>query len=252
MVRIGSCNLGLFLKIDQSVIEPSEDPIGFYTGIFSEGYGPYMFEVSSGATKLNIDGTPNSDHPMTCFGRMNDDIYDNNYNVRFRADGAIIVIRRIFPGDELLIDYGEGYNDEWDWIRQLALTALVSHISDNFTFITDVSKSITLKDIKSSNNPLLTYIKSIIYSEAWTENMHSLTIQPSNDPTGLGLFLSSGVTFEKYKFGGWGSGKIFPEVLQKRGQSVFFAILGTKHALPQLTHPYYSLRSEKIMGRSGN
>ena len=52
--------------------------------------------------------------------------------------------------------------------------------------------------------------------------MHSLTIQPSNDPTGLGLFLSSGVTFEKYKFGGWGSGKIFPEVLQKRGQLGFF------------------------------
>ena len=82
---------------------------------------------------------------MTCF-----DISDGNPNVKFGKDGTIIVIRTIYPGDELLIDYGDDYIGEWDWIRQEALTELASNIKSRFPFVTDLPNS--LEGLNSSKS----------------------------------------------------------------------------------------------------
>ena len=81
-----------------------------------------------------IDGTPNPDHPMTCFGRMNEDIYDRNPNVRIMDDGSLIVIRTIYPGDELITTYGDDY--DWNWLKQEALSELLQTVLKQFPFIT--------------------------------------------------------------------------------------------------------------------
>jgi hypothetical protein len=183
-----------------------------------------MFDLSSGNSELFIDGTPHPDHPMTCFGRVNDDIYDNNYNIRFLKDGAIIVIRAIYPGDELLIGYGADYTKKnWDWIKKLALSALIEDLTTRFHFLTDIPPNVSLRELSLSRHPVLVAIKDIIMGDTWTENLHSLTISPElSDPLGLCLFLTSGLTFEKYRFGGWGVDKTFPVVVPKRGQTGFF------------------------------
>ncbi len=223
IVKVGSCALGLFLRRNQASIEPSDEPIGIYTGRFPGSEGDYLFEATAGSFSELLDGTPHSDHPMTCFGRINDDIYDNNYNVRFRADGSIVVICTIRPGDELSIDYGDGYTGNWNWIKQDALRALATEILDMFPFVQDLDKDISLEELFLSSHPLHVAMKGIITGDAWTENMHSLSVDPhSKDVLGLCLFLSAGVTFEKFRFGGWGSSKVFPVVVPKRGQTGFF------------------------------
>ena len=109
----GSHSLGLFLKSDSSPILPSE-LIGIYTGILSSGFGSYHLDLSATIKDTIIDGTPHPEHPMTCFGRINEDIYDNKVNVRFGPDGSITVINTIFPGDELLVEYGDDYRNGWN------------------------------------------------------------------------------------------------------------------------------------------
>ncbi len=87
-------------------------------------------------------------------------------------------------------------------------------------------------------------LNKLTISSPWTENMHSLSLDPLwKDATGLALYLTSGLTFEKHKFGGWGANKSFPEVKVKRGQSGHFcdswngectAIIDTKtHLSPE-------------------
>ena len=53
--------------------------------------------------------------------------------------------------------------------------------------------------------------------------MHSVSVGvPVGDITDLCLFITSGITFEKYRFGGWGVDRGYPEVVLKRGQLGFF------------------------------
>ena len=84
-----------------------------------------------------IDDTPNPMHPMTCFGRMNEDIYDEVENVCLGKNGLITVIRTINPGDELLVKYdNEDLSSKssysWDWIKQESLSALSKKINTDF------------------------------------------------------------------------------------------------------------------------
>ena len=216
----GSLNLGLFLKEGELPLSLSMI-LGYYTGRISSGKGPYHLDLTKFKDGLIIDGSPNSDHPMTCFGRINDDIYDGSPNVKFGKDGSIIVIRTIFPGDEILIEYGTDYDGEWDWIRQESFSDLASCIKTRFPFVTDLPDS--LEGLHTSKSPLSLAIKNIIYSTAWTEHMHSTVLDPeAHDILALVLYISSGITYETYRFGGWGSGKTFPTVSAKRGQSGFF------------------------------
>jgi hypothetical protein len=160
---------------------------------------------------------------MSCFGRINDDIYNNKYNVRFRPDGSIVVIRTIFPGDELVIDYGDDYKENWNWVKQDALQGLVDDILTRFPFVSDLSSNITLDELSNSNHPLQVAIRDIISGDAWRENLHSLTVDSFwSGSLGLSLFLTAGSTFEKYRFGGWGSGKSYTESNVKRGQLGLF------------------------------
>ena len=101
IIKKGSCGLGIFLRGDEHQIDPSNELIGVYSGSLLKGKGVYHLELGKGKEMIIIDGTPNPDHPMTCFGRMNEDIYDRNPNVRIKDDGSLIVIRTIYPGDEL-------------------------------------------------------------------------------------------------------------------------------------------------------
>jgi hypothetical protein len=158
---------------------------------------------------------------MTCFGRINEDIYDNKANIKFGQDGSIIVIQTILPGDELLVKYGPDYLPEWNWIKQEALTELSLIITNKFKFVNDLPNS--LDELATSKAPIAAAVLAIIEGSSWSENMHSLSVDPEGDDiTSLGLFLTAGTTFEKYRFGGWGSGKSFPEVVSKRGQLGFF------------------------------
>jgi hypothetical protein len=152
---------------------------------------------------------------------MNEDIYDNKSNVKFGKNGAIIVIQSIFPGDEILVKYGSDYLPEWNWLKQESLSELSATITDKFKFVNDLPN--ILADLAISKSPIATVVYSIIEGTTWSENLHSLSIDPKGDDVlSLGLFLTAGTTFEKYRFGGWGSGKTFPEVLPKRGQLGFF------------------------------
>ena len=81
LIKKGSCGLGLFLRDDEHQINPSNDPIGVYSGRISHGKGVYHLDLSNGTHSLIIDGTPNINQKMTCFGRMNEDIFDNRPNV---------------------------------------------------------------------------------------------------------------------------------------------------------------------------
>ena len=107
LIKKGACCLGLFLRDDEHQINPSNDPIGVYSGRISHGKGVYHLDLSNGTHPLIIDGSPDINHKMTCFGRMNEDIFDNRPNVHIKKNGALIVIRTIYPGDELVTTYGE-------------------------------------------------------------------------------------------------------------------------------------------------
>ena len=98
VAKKGSHCSGLFLRTDSAAIRPSTNPIGVYSGRISSGFGAYHLALPS----CIIDGTPDPKHPMTCFGMMNEDIYEHKYNVRINKDGTLQVIATIFPGDELL------------------------------------------------------------------------------------------------------------------------------------------------------
>ena len=172
--KVGSLSLGLFLKDDEVPLLPSETPIGIYTGRVATGTGAYHLDLSGSVEGLIIDGSPCSEHPMTCFGRINEDIYNNKTNVKFGADGSIYVIRTIHPGEEILVDYGDGYSGEWDWIKQEALTALCAQIKTRFPFVTDLPD--TLAGIQASRLSLATVIREIIHGTAWAENMHSIDL----------------------------------------------------------------------------
>ena len=106
VIKKGVLGLGLFLGDMEDVIEPSDVPIGVYSGTLSSGTGVYHLELTDKAGTRVIDGSPLKEHPMTCFGRMNEDIYDEVFNVRILDNGSIIAIRTIKPGDELLTKYG--------------------------------------------------------------------------------------------------------------------------------------------------
>ena len=171
---------------------------------------------------------------MTCFGRINDDIYDGSPNVKFGEDGAIIVIKTIYPGDEILIEYGEDYDGEWDWIRQESLSKLAAIIKNRFLFVTDLPES--LEGINTSKSPLSVAVKNIIYGTSWTEHMHSTVLDPdAHDIQALVLYITSGITFETYRFGGWGSGITFPTVTVKRGQDGFFCDSWNKKSIARIS-----------------
>ena len=68
--------------MDQDPIQPVIT-IGAHTGRFSKGTGPYHLDLSDTISDGIIDGSPHPDHPMTCFGRINEDIYKKMVNVRF-------------------------------------------------------------------------------------------------------------------------------------------------------------------------
>ena len=68
--------------------------------------------------------------PLTCFGMMNEDIYEHKYNVMIKRDGTLVVISNILPGDELLTKYDDEY--DWNWIKDEALTELVLDINTRF------------------------------------------------------------------------------------------------------------------------
>jgi hypothetical protein len=108
--RGGYCR-SLFLRGDVEAIPVSPIPIGVYTGLISSGLGVYHLQLPN----VTIDGSPNSNIPMTCFGMMNEDIYENKYNVRINKDGTLQVISTIYPGDELLTKYDDEY--DWEWLR---------------------------------------------------------------------------------------------------------------------------------------
>ncbi len=55
---------------------------------------------------------------------MNEDIYDNIYNMRINKDRNLQVIRTIYPGDELLTRYDEDSYD-WEWLKEEALSELI-------------------------------------------------------------------------------------------------------------------------------
>ena len=226
VAKLGSRCLGLFLKLGEAPIEPSHTPIGVYAGSISTGKGEYHLDLSDESGQLIIDGTPDPLHPLTCFGYMNEDIYDNKYNVKINKDGSIEVTNTIYPGDELLVRYDADFDDyDWDWIKQEALSALINEIKSNFDWIDDLEPDSTLHSIQLlTRRPLHKAIDDIIHARCWSENMHSATPSPGwTGTSGLALFLTSGVTYEKYRFGGFGSGKIFPETIIRRGKLAQFA-----------------------------
>ncbi len=190
--------------MDAPPITPSDVPIGVYSGKISEGTGVYHLELPL----LTIDGSPDSLIPMTCFGMMNEDIYDQKYNVMIKRDGSLVVISTIYPGDELLTKYDEFY--DWNWIKDEALTELLQDIKTRFPWVDDLKSDLDITMLNSmSRCPLHNSIHSIIQSKCWSEQQHSAT--PSvlwTGPSGLSLFLTSGAIYEKYRFGGFGSGKI--------------------------------------------
>ena len=163
---------------------------------------------------------PPSDHPMTCFGSVNEDIYEEVFNVRILADGSIIAICTINPGDELLTKYGDdskstkdrGY--DWNWLKEEALCALSEEIHSRFPFVDDLEADLPLETLQQRiRHPLFKTLHSIIHSESWSENLHGATPDTEwSGIDGLALFLSSGAIYDKYRFGGYGSGKSFPEV----------------------------------------
>jgi hypothetical protein len=104
VVKKGSSDLGLHLRLDAYPIYPNEKmSIGVYGGMLSTGLGEYHYDLE--ALGITIDGTPSSTNPLSIFGRMNQDIHNNKVNVHVKKDGRLIVVRTIMPGDELLIDY---------------------------------------------------------------------------------------------------------------------------------------------------
>jgi hypothetical protein len=161
---------------------------------------------------------------------MNEDIYDEVFNVRILDNGSIIAIRTIKPGDELLTKYGNdskstkerGY--DWDWLKEEALEALITELRSRFPMVKEIAGDISLGSLRESiRQPLHKAIHQIIHSETWHENLHSATPDPSWSGTdGLALFLSSGAVYEKYRFGGFGSGKSFPQVDISRGSLPHF------------------------------
>jgi hypothetical protein len=204
VAKRGSHCRGLFLRLDASPIPPSAIPIGIYSGKISKGKGVYHLELPS----LTIDGSPNPLIPMTCFGMMNEDIYDHKFNVKIMKDGSLIVISTILPGDELLTKYDDEY--DWGWIKEEALSELISDITGRFPWVDDLTDS-DLGSLKlNPKSPLHSEVLAIINSKCWSERQHSAT--PSvlwTGPSGLALFLTSGAIYEKYRFGGFGSGKTF-------------------------------------------
>ena len=74
IVKKGSCELGLFLKGTERRMDPSDNVIGVYSGLLSKGKGVYHLSLGKGKNEIIIDGSPDPNHPMTCFGRMNEDI----------------------------------------------------------------------------------------------------------------------------------------------------------------------------------
>ena len=223
VAKVGSLCNGLFLKLTESPIEPSPIPIGVYTGRISSGRGNYHLDISNKHGQLIIDGTPDPNLPLTCFGMMNEDIYDHKYNVKINGDGTLEVIATIYPGDELLTRYGDDY--DWNWLKEEALAALVKEIRELYPWVGDLGDKPSLDSIHSlARHPLHGAINDIINGRCWSENMHSAT--PSLDwtgPTGLAIYLTAGTTYEKYRFGGFGSGKIFPEVSIDRGKLARFS-----------------------------
>jgi hypothetical protein len=99
VAKLGSCCRGLYLKLGEAPIEPSAIPIGVYAGLIATGKGAYYLDLLDEYGQLVVDGTPNPDHPLTCFGLMNEDIYDNKFNVKINRDSTIEVIKTIFPPD---------------------------------------------------------------------------------------------------------------------------------------------------------
>jgi hypothetical protein len=223
VVKKGSSQYGLFLKGDQAPIPPSEDPIGVYAGTISSGVGEYHLELKFGQINLIIDGTPNYEHPLTCFGRMNEDIYNNKVNIRILKDGSLKVIAMILPGDELLTEYDSEY--DWNWLKEEALHELLIEMRILFPWLHDVSPDLSLDDLDAQiKHPVLGIIHRIINSSMWTSELHSATPDPLlQGIKGLTIFLTSGITYEKYRFGGFGSGAEFPESPIKRGALHLFS-----------------------------
>ena len=187
--------MGIFLKGTELQMDPSEDVIGVYSGFLSKGKGVYHLSLGKGKNEIIIDGTPDLNHPMTCFGRMNEDIYDKRPNIRIKNDGSLIVIRTIYPGDELITSYGDEYN--WDELKQEALTELLHTILTRFPLINDIKADEKLTDFgTATRHPVRACIRDIVQSATPTNELHSATLDPSwLGIRGLATFLTSGVVY---------------------------------------------------------
>jgi hypothetical protein len=172
VIKKGVLSLGLFLGDLEDVIEPSDVPIGVYSGTLSSGTGVYHLELTDKAGTRVIDGSPLNEHPMTCFGRMNEDIYDEVFNVRILDNGSIIAIRTIKPGDELLTKYGNdskstkerGY--DWDWLKEEALEALITELRSRFPMVKELAGDFSLGSLRESiRQPLHKALHQIIHSD---------------------------------------------------------------------------------------
>ena len=109
--------MGCFLKKDRKAILPGE-LIGVYEGIMDAKEGAYCVQLP----ETIIDGDPSL--PInSMMSRINDDFHHpERRNCNLGPGGVIIATKRIGPGEQLLLDYGKGY--DWDGVKVHGVRAL--------------------------------------------------------------------------------------------------------------------------------
>ena len=229
VVKTGNRPKGLFLRKESNPLRPKE-ALGFYGGRITHIGGPYVFELSDHVNGFrNIDGAADPFNPMSIFGLMNEDLMGETCNVGIDRNGLVTALRRILPGEELLIRYDDCY--DWSARKAAALADLKDEILNIFPWTAEKLSNISYPSLKGARDILRRHLKVIVDGELDPKCMHSVVNSPDwVHTTGLALYLSS---HEVLKFSLGNFGEATPPIatipIPKRGLALFTSCWNTEN-----------------------
>ncbi len=201
-------NEGLFLKKGYAV--KAWTIIGIYEGRIVSGDGNYVLEmdnVSGGQFRVDAKNTMGD---ITIYGKINEDIHEGNVNVNLEDMGLILVTKDLEGPCELLTDYGKDY--DWDHVKWGSFIQLREELIKSEKWVKD---QIRCKDLPTARkgNSLERLLGNIVDG---TMDNRALCAAVTEKESGVTGIITSGIIYEKYRFGRWGGKEETYEVVDIR------------------------------------
>jgi hypothetical protein len=139
------------------------------------------------------------DNQCDIYGKINEDIHGEEVNTIFVDGGLIIVTKELVGPCELLTRYGPEY--DWDHIKWGSFMALKREIEMNEGWD---YRAITCSNMRGARtgNAVERLMGQIVDGRMDTRDLHSVVVEDTRDIAG---YLTSGMVYDKHRFGKWGA-----------------------------------------------